>query len=83
MAIRIARQRRRALTPTEKSLGLTRCQAKILTLIMLGRSNKQIASELFVEETTVKTHLHRAYETLGVRTRTEAALAVERARHGD
>jgi DNA-binding NarL/FixJ family response regulator len=35
--------------------------------------NAQIARRLFVTESTVKQHLYKAYKTLGVRNRREAA----------
>jgi DNA-binding NarL/FixJ family response regulator len=39
--------------------------------------NAQIAQRLFVTESTVKQHLHKAYRTLGVRNRREAAKFLE------
>lgn len=52
---------------------------EVLTLLVRGWSNRQIANELFIDETTVKTHLHRIFEKLQVRDRTQAAiLAVQR-----
>jgi DNA-binding NarL/FixJ family response regulator len=38
-----------------------------------GRSNKQVAAELFLSEKTVEHHLSRVYGKLGVRSRTELA----------
>lgn len=37
-----------------------------------GKSNRVIASELFLAESTVKTHVTAAFKILGVRTRAEA-----------
>ena len=52
---------------------------EVLSLLVRGWSNRQIATELFIDETTVKTHLHRIFEKLQVRDRTQAAiLAVQR-----
>ena len=39
-----------------------------------GASNKQIAAQLFISESTVKTHVAHIYEKLGVKTRAEAAV---------
>jgi DNA-binding NarL/FixJ family response regulator len=39
-----------------------------------GQANKQIASELFVEEKTVKSHVLNILRKLGVHSRTQAAL---------
>ena len=40
-------------------------------LAAAGRSNKEIARELFISERTVEANLTRAYRKLGVRSRTE------------
>lgn len=66
------------LTPGRPS-ELSRREYEVLTLLVRGWSNRQIATELFIDETTVKTHLHRIFEKLHVRDRTQAAiLAVQR-----
>jgi DNA-binding NarL/FixJ family response regulator len=46
----------------------------VLGCVVRGYSNKQIARELRIDETTVKTHLHRIFEKLDVRDRTQAAI---------
>jgi DNA-binding NarL/FixJ family response regulator len=52
---------------------------EVLSLLVRGYNNRQIAAELFIDETTVKTHLHRIFEKLQVRDRTQAAImAVQR-----
>ena len=45
---------------------------EVLQLIASGKSNRKIASEHFVGEGTVKTHLNSAYRKLGVHSRTQA-----------
>ena len=42
-------------------------------LVAAGRSNAGIAAELFVEQSTVKTHLIQVSSKLGVHSRTQAA----------
>jgi DNA-binding NarL/FixJ family response regulator len=42
-------------------------------------TNKQIAQTLFVTVKTVETHLHRAYQKLGVSSRAELRHALEAA----
>lgn len=53
--------------------GLTSKQQEILKLLAQGKTNKEIAQELFVELSTVKTHINNVYRQLGVGSRQEAA----------
>jgi DNA-binding NarL/FixJ family response regulator len=52
---------------------LTATERRIAELAADGRSNREIAGELFVSERTVEANLTRAYRKLGVRSRTELA----------
>lgn len=47
-------------------------ELKILQLIKEGNSNKEIASELFIELSTVKSHINKLYSKLQVKNRSEA-----------
>lgn len=61
------------------SPALTPREVAVLELVAKGKSNKEIGTVLTLAEGTVKTHLKRIYEKLGVSDRTEAALvAVQR-----
>lgn len=51
---------------------LTHREREVLTLLAAGRSNREIASALFVTLATVKTHLAHIYDKLGARNRNEA-----------
>jgi LuxR family maltose regulon positive regulatory protein len=51
---------------------LSERELEVLTLIAVGKSNRQIASELFVSVGTVKTHLNNLYRKLGSHSRTQA-----------
>jgi DNA-binding CsgD family transcriptional regulator len=59
-------------TAQQRSLGITDRELEILTLIARGLSNREIATQLFVSENTVKTHCSRAFEKLGAARRTQA-----------
>lgn len=47
-------------------------EKQILGLVVMGYMNSQIAEQLFVAESTVKSHLSSAFGKLGVRSRNEA-----------
>lgn len=47
-------------------------EIEVLELVARGTSNKEIARELWISETTVKSHLLHAFEKLGVSDRTAA-----------
>jgi len=51
---------------------LTPREAEVLKLIAEGRSNREIARELFVSEATVKTHVNRIFAKTGSRDRVQA-----------
>jgi NarL family two-component system response regulator LiaR len=53
---------------------LTEREAEVLQLVARGKANKQIASDLFVSEKTVKAHVSSILMKLGVQSRTQAAL---------
>jgi DNA-binding NarL/FixJ family response regulator len=55
--------------------GLTRREAEVLGLLALGSTNRQISRHLFLSEKTVKAHLAGVFRKLGVRSRTQAAVA--------
>lgn len=61
-------------TENATSVSLSPRELDVLRLVAAGRSNPQIARELFIGEATVKTHLLHAYEKLGVSDRTQATL---------
>lgn len=56
----------------QEALGLTARELEILQLIARGLSNREIASQLFVSESTVKTHCARTFDKLGAARRTQA-----------
>ncbi len=50
-------------------LGLTRRQQQLVPLIAQGLSNKEIASHLHLSEQTIKNHVHRMLQKVGVNDR--------------
>ncbi|MGI5164483.1 response regulator transcription factor [Spirillospora sp. CA-253888] len=54
------------------SLGLSAREAEVMDLIASGRSNGEIARQLFLSEKTVKNHVNRIYAKLGVGSRATA-----------
>ncbi|HYE75043.1 MAG TPA: response regulator transcription factor [Blastocatellia bacterium] len=52
---------------------LTGRELQVLELIVKGRSNKEIATDLSISEATVKTHINSILSKLGVTDRTQAA----------
>ena len=52
---------------------LTERETDVLKQIVLGRSNKEIGTALFISEATVKTHINNLLGKLGVADRTQAA----------
>ncbi len=63
-----------------KRAELTDREREVLQLVVKGRSNKEISTELFISEDTVKYHLKTLFTKLGVQDRTEAAISA--IRHG-
>ena len=61
-------------------LGLTPREHEVLALLTRGRSNGQIANELFITTKTASVHVSNILRKLGVTNRIEAAAVA--ARHG-
>jgi DNA-binding NarL/FixJ family response regulator len=62
------------------ALGLTARERDVLRLLTLGRSNRQIAEELFISPKTASVHVSNILTKLEVGNRGEAAAAAHRMR---
>jgi DNA-binding CsgD family transcriptional regulator len=74
LALAGARPRRDRVTGRD---ALTPSELRVVRIAVAGRSNREIAEQLWVTPKTVETHLSRAYRKLGIKARAEleAALA--------
>lgn len=64
----------RVRRPEPVSEQLTSKEKEVLALLTQGRSNKEIASELFVSDTTIKSHVSSILRKLEVNDRTQAVI---------
>jgi DNA-binding NarL/FixJ family response regulator len=53
--------------------GLTAAELRVASLVAEGRTNREVATALFLGERTVASHLTHIYAKLGIRSRTELA----------
>jgi DNA-binding NarL/FixJ family response regulator len=58
--------------PTGEAHGLTEREVEVLRLVAAGKSNREIAAELFISEHTVARHVQNIFAKLGVSSRTAA-----------
>jgi ATP/maltotriose-dependent transcriptional regulator MalT len=69
-----------APVPGPDRLGLTAREFEVLRLVAAGRSNREIAAELFISAKTASVHVSNILGKLGVTSRGEAAAAAHRLR---
>lgn len=64
-----------SMTGTEADLSaLSEREAQVARAVAEGKSNKEVAEQLFISERTVKAHLGAVFEKLGVRDRVQLVL---------
>jgi DNA-binding NarL/FixJ family response regulator len=51
-------------------------ERQILAMVVMGLTNQEISAQMFLAESTVKSHLSSAYNKLGVRSRSEAVAVI-------
>jgi DNA-binding NarL/FixJ family response regulator len=73
LALGVAAHEEKASVSADRALGLTRREVEVLRLVALGRTNRQIAEELFITEKTAEHHVSKILEKLDVKGRVEAA----------
>jgi len=71
-----------ATADSSPTSGLSDREREIVRLVGSGLSNEAIAQALFLSPHTVRTHVRNALRKLGVSTRAQAVLALERAEGG-
>jgi DNA-binding NarL/FixJ family response regulator/tetratricopeptide (TPR) repeat protein len=79
---RVSARQRRASERDDPVGSLSGRQREIAELVALGRTNREIAAELFLSEKTVEGHLTTVFAKLGVSSRAAVAAAVGRAHAG-
>ena len=67
---------RRASPRPRHDRELTRAERRVAALVADGRTNREVAAQLFITSATVEAHLTRIYRKLGIRSRTELARLV-------
>ncbi len=68
---------RREAAGREMSKLLTARELQIVEMVAAGLRNREIGEKLFISEGTVKIHLHKIYEKLGVSSRIELTLLAQ------
>jgi DNA-binding CsgD family transcriptional regulator len=83
LGVRIARRTRAGSLASGGVASLTARERQLAELVWNRKTNAQIASELFLSEKTVESHLRNIFHKLDASSRVEVARAIERARGED
>ena len=74
MTSAVLRRIREGSVEDERLAGLTEQERRVLHLLATGRTNRQIADDLFLAEKTIKNYVSNVLAKLGMSRRTEAAV---------
>ena len=69
------------LNAPRENHGFSRRQIEVLEQLAAGRSNQEIARDLYISPNTVKFHVRAIYDRMGVHNRVEAARLLEKLHH--
>lgn len=58
-------------------IGLTDRQKEVYDLIISGKTNKEIMTKLFIEQSTLKSHINQIYGKLNIKSRSELKSTVK------
>ncbi len=72
-----------AMEMVKEKFELTKREVEILREIYDGKTNTQIADELFISESTVKAHIYNLFRKMDVRSRVEAVCIVRDEKEGN
>ncbi len=86
LGVHVVAERGRAQTPAPTPAileALSKREMTVASLVHGGRTNRQIAQELSISLKTVENHLARAFRRLGISSRAQLAMLVERSLNAD
>jgi DNA-binding NarL/FixJ family response regulator len=67
-----------SLTTMQTIYSITDRETEIVSLLLEGKSNKDIAQELYVEEVTIKKHLQNIFKKFSVKSRAELIVLLKK-----
>lgn len=68
--------RNRRTRPSHGWESLTETELRVARLVAEGLTNPQVAQRLYVERSTIHTHMKSIFRKLGIKTRTELAVQI-------
>lgn len=81
--IRLGNQKEQIAFQSKYEHELSEREKEVLNYVIQGKKNQEIASSLFVELSTIKSHLNRIYKKTGVQNRKELRSIAEKVLRND